>query len=327
MIVAAHASAETAPIDRTLFLHAGLPKTATTLLQNRYFPRHEQIAYLGKYPKVKPRFCHPEVEAFVVETLRQKVFNCDVDAARRLFESRIQPLMGQGKAVVLSMEDGTHGSPRRRRAKMKNLHAVYPDCRLLITIRNPLDFVQSMYLQTLKTRNWWPRRRFDPPWLLEFDNWLDDRWSRPEKGELTYLDYAGYIADWRSVFGQNSVGILLFEQLKRQPQDFLDQLASELGVRKIDAGPVVEGPPVNPSWTPEQIERLRGIKKSKLRSFQFQVASPINRRRMLGTPQGAGARLPLPSSWQDRICQLTQAGNQALASELNLPLAEYGYPV
>lgn len=315
------------PNDQVLHFHAGLPKTATTLLQSRFFPEHEQVDYLGKSVDHRRRFPNPELEQFVGETLRKRVFACDVDLARRLFETQIRPRLGRGKAVVLSMEDGTHGSPRRRRAKMKNLREVCGDCRLLITLRSPLEYVPSMYLQQIKSMNTRDSKRFANPWLPEFEAWLDDRWSRPEKGELSHLDYAGYIADWQETFGQGTVGILVFEQLRRQPQEFFDRLAALLGVRGVDAAAQVAGPPVNPSWTNEQIEKLRRIQSSPLRRWRFRLASVNGRRKLLGAPNGPSARTTLPERWRERISRLTEPGNRELAGSFNLPLAEFGYPV
>lgn len=315
------------PYDQVLNFHAGLPKTATSFLQERYFPGHGQIAYLGKFPSQKNCLLAPEIEEFVVETLRQRVFHCELPKARRLFEEHIRPLMGQGRAVVLSMEDGTHGSPRRRRAKLANLRAVCGDCRLLITLRNPLEFVQSMYLQTVKSANTARSRRFVKPWLPEFEDWLEQRWSTGEKAELSHLDYAGYIADWQDTFGAGSVGILLFEQLKRQPQEFIDRLSSLLGVRSVDAAALSEGPTVNPSWTPVQLERLRRIKSSPLAWWRFCLTNRQSRLKMLGRPSGPGARLVLSERWRRRICELTQPGNRSLTAGQQLPLPELGYPV
>ncbi len=314
------------PYDQVLNFHAGLPKTATSFLQARYFPCHEQIVYLGKNHHDRG-FLAPEIQKFVVETLRQRVFECDVAVARQLFDEHVRPLMGRQKAIVLSMEDGTHGTRRRRRAKIRNLRAACGPCRLLITMRNPLDYVQSMYFQTIKRVNTGPHHRRVKPWLPELETWLEERWNRDERGELSHLDYADYIADWQDAFGPDSVGILLFEDLKRQPQTFIDRLSAWLGVRSVDAAALAEGPTVNPSWTPAQLERLRRIKGSRLATLRFYFATREERLRMLGDVKGPSARAPLSDVWRRRFCEATQAGNRRLAEQYDLPLAELGYPL
>lgn len=314
------------PFDQVLHFHAGLPKTATSFLQSRYFPCHDQITYLGKnIPNV--HFLAPEIEQFVVETLRLRALKCDVAVARRLFDEHIRPLMGQGRAVVLSMEDGTHGSPKRRRKKLENLRAVCGACRLILTLRNPLEFVPSMYLQTIKRMNVHTRCRFTKPWLPEFEAWLAERWSRQEKGELTHLEYGDFIADWQEVFGAETIGLLVFEQLKRQPQEFLDQLSSLLGVRSVDAEALAEGPTVNPSLTAEQIQRLRQIKTSPLASLRFRFSKRHGRIQMLGSFDGPSSRPSLTGEWRQRICEITQERNRQLAASRQLPLEQFGYPV
>jgi hypothetical protein len=314
------------PVDQVLHWHVGLPKTGTTLLQTVFYPHHDQIAYLGKFLPGQ-KFRNAEVDRLVMETTRQRVFRCDRSTARRLYERQVGSRLGQGKAVVLSMEDGSHGSPRRRRAKMANLRAVCGDCRLLITLRNPLRLVQSMYLQRLKKVNCHPPRWFAGPWMPDFHQWLESCDSRGEKAELSHLDYAGYIADWENTFGVESVEVLVFEQLKSHPQAYIDQVAAFFGVRSIDARQLAEAPPVNPSWTPQQIRRLRQIMDSRLATLGFRLSSRERRLKLLGVPGGPSARPPLAPHWHARICEFTRAGNRRLADRRHLPLAELGYPM
>lgn len=317
---------QTSPLDQVLHFHAGLPKTATSFLQVRLFPLHNQIVYLGKFSP-HSAFRTPEIEKFVNETLRKRALECDVPAATRMFDEHIRPLMGQGRAVVLSMEDGTHGSQRRRRAKLENLRAVCGSCRLIITLRNPLEFVPSMYLQTIKRMNVHARCHLHGPWLPEFEAWLTERWNRGERGELTHLEYGDFISDWQDIFGADSIGIMLFEQLKRQPQEFIDHLSALLGVRSVDAAALAQGSTVNPSMTSAQIERLRQIQTSPLASLRFRLARRRGRIQMLGSFDGPSPRPSLNDEWRQRICDITLERNRELAASRQLPLAQFGYPV
>jgi len=254
------------------------------------------------------------------------VFQCDVEANRRRFDREVRPLMGHGRAVLMSFEDGSHGSPRRRRAKMANLKAVCGDCRLLITLRRPVDLVESMYLQKLKAKHSPQGQRISPPRVSTIEEWLDGCWSSGEKATLSHLFYADFIADWESTFGRDNVCVLLYEQLRETPAEYFDAISTYLGILPIRAEDVTSGV-VNPRVTQSQVERIHTLARSPVRSLVFRFANIRQRQRMIGEHTGRAARAPLPQHWIDRIQTLTMPGNRSLTERRGLPLAEYGYPV
>jgi len=312
--------------DDILHFHVGLPKTGTSLLQSRFFPEHNQIEYLGK---VLPGNGFPDsrVESLVHDMLRQGVYKCDVELNRRRFNEVVRPLMGKGRAVLMSFEDGTHGSPKRRAAKLANIKAVCGDCRLLITLRQPLDFIESLYLQRVKKHN-----TLRDHWLknlktLNIEQWLDKCWETGEKAELSHLNYGDFISDWEMTFGAENVCILLYEQLKETPGFFLDQICSYLGIELVHDKGVVEGELVNPRISSAQVEAILAAESSLIRTLLYRLAGRKPRELKVNTSEGQGARASVPQQWADRICQLTKPSHQDLVQRLGLPLSEYGYPV
>lgn len=315
---------ETLPSDTAVYLHVGLPKTGTSLVQARLFPHHRQIEYLGK---ILPGngFATRRIETLISEMLRKGVFNCDVDACRRLFEQVIQPLMGRGRAVLISMEDGSFGSPHRFRQKLNNLRAICGDVRIIFTLRNPRTFVESMYFQRLKRSNIGLRARYSAPRFPSIGEWLDACWERGEKAELSHLNFGSHIADSEAVFGAQNTFVIVFEQLRRDPQAFLDNFCAALGVDSVAAEDILRDGPQNPRLKQGQLARLREIQRSPLKSLAFRMAPPKRRRQLLGDHDGPAARAELPECWAARVDELTQPAIQALGTQRKLPLKKYGY--
>ncbi len=323
------ANDETNPVsvcDDILHFHVGLPKTATSLLQSRFFPEHKQIEYLGK---ILPGNSFPDsrVGALVHDMLRKGVFKCDVELNRRRFDEVVRPLMSKGRTVLMSFEDGTHGSPKRRAAKLANLKAVCGDCRLLITLRRPLDFIESLYLQRVKKHNTLQNHWLTNLKTLTMEQWLDQCWNTGEKAELSHLNYADFIIDWEATFGAENVCILLYEQLKETPGFFLDQICSYLGIESVHADEVIEGELVNPRISSAQVEAIMAVESSLMRTLIYRLIGRKPGKLRVDTCGTSGAQASVPPEWADRICQLTKPGHQDLAQRRGLPLADHGYPV
>jgi len=312
-------------------IHVGLPKTATSLLRANLFAHHSQIEYLGKFGEANSIFRDSAVREIIMEIARGNVFQPDLDRCRSLFDRSIAPAAEDGKVPLWSSEDLTAGSLRRRRARAENFRAVFGDCRVIITLRHPVRFVESLYLYKLKAANVGPDVRLGTaPRYFRIDQWLGEESRRPEKGVLTHLEYARTIEMLADVFGRGAIGVFLFEQLAEDAPGFLRALCEFIGIDPVEGKRLATGKRQNDRWTSAQLDRFKAVERSAWRSTAFRFAPRSLRERMLsfdGADDGPRARAHLPPEWRARVAELTRPGNRWLVKEWNLPLDRYQYPL
>ena len=124
-------------------IHVGLPKTATTTLQQKVFPAHPELVYLGT------RANHPQFDQMMFALC--SVDNADYDANKSsaVVDELLSGQRDDGKPVVVSYESITNQG-HDRRVKAERLKALFPDARIVLTVRRPEDMVVSTYFQWLK---------------------------------------------------------------------------------------------------------------------------------------------------------------------------------
>lgn len=97
-----------------------------------------------------------------------------------------------------------------------------PHARIVCIFRNPIDRIRSHY--RLK------RAYAMIPWEFE-EALLRD----PELMESS--KYATYLRAWQETFGDESVRAMLYDDLKRDPQQFVDELAEFIGIAPFALAP------------------------------------------------------------------------------------------
>lgn len=130
-------------MSRKIFVHIGLPKTATTTLQSKYFPNLDcnfGFKYTGVF---QPR--GSKKEANVYKSLCHAVFNGESSA----FDNAIA-LMPKDCRLIVSEEMFTVGQEQRSwQENLKLLQAALAgyDYRILVTLRNPVAAIFSYYVE------------------------------------------------------------------------------------------------------------------------------------------------------------------------------------
>jgi len=316
-------------------LHIGLPKTATKMLQIQLFARHSQVEFLGTYIGSHRRYrqCRDaEVEEIINELVWDNRLRPNLTRCRELYRKSIAPAFEAGRLPVWSWEalmEDAHEVQRRRAA---NLKEVFGDCKLVVGLRHPLRLVESLYLQLIKRDNVGSRASFRAGVrYLSIDGWIKKHWEKPGHAPTAHLEYAEAVEVFASVFGRESVGIFLFEQLREDQAGFVGAICRFLGIDAQEGVIHTQGQRENDRWTQPELDRLREIHGSLVRSTIFRFANRRTRRRMLGLTPGASegppARAEISQAWQERILDKTREGNRRLMERWNLPLDRYDYPL
>jgi len=92
-----------------------------------------------------------------------------------------------------------------------------PDCRIIVTLRDPVDRSYSQY-RTLRKMGLL-RRGFE------------DELNHPRIAETNR--YAFHLRGWKDLFGDDNVKVMLFDDLRRDPQAFLDEVCRFIGTPLI----------------------------------------------------------------------------------------------
>jgi len=97
-----------------------------------------------------------------------------------------------------------------------------PDAKVVCIFRNPVDRIRSHY--RLK------RAYAMIPWGFEEALVKDSELMESSK-------YATYLKSWQQTFGEANVSALLYDDLKDNPQFFVDQLADFIGISRFRLAP------------------------------------------------------------------------------------------
>jgi hypothetical protein len=98
------------------------------------------------------------------------------------------------------------------------IKAHIPNCRIITTLRDPVDHTFSAY--KLVVHFAWARGSFDE--VLE---------SRPNLGSGNR--YASHLKMWFDLFGRENVLVTMYDELRTQPQSYLDRVSDFIGIERI----------------------------------------------------------------------------------------------
>jgi len=194
-----------------LLIHIGYHKTATTWLQQRYFPQHPQIAFIGEHQELSPLLIAPHG------------FDFNPKFAQEFFYPKIEHALQNNLIPVISAErlsGNPHSGGYDSKEIADRLKEVFQNAKILIMIRHQPEAILSNYKQyikmggicTLKEYMFPPQEGRIP--LFKLDN-------------LKYHRLANYYA---KLFGRENLKIIPYEKFLFQPQAFLEELADFMGV-------------------------------------------------------------------------------------------------
>ncbi|MGA7873976.1 MAG: sulfotransferase [Candidatus Binatus sp.] len=106
------------------------------------------------------------------------------------------------------------------------IHRHLPDCKFLVTLRNPVDHAYSTYKMLL--RGAFVRGTFDE--VLNTRPHIDDS-NR----------YAKHLTTWFDYFGRERFLVMRYEELRDDPQGYLDRVCDFIGTARIQIPDHVRG--------------------------------------------------------------------------------------
>lgn len=281
-------------------IHIGFPKTATTFLQSAVFPKltEDGFAYFGKEPSA--RFLAPLID------------DDDTIFDSKAMAGRVQE-RAAGRKVLFSYEGltGEHRSGFVNRTQIARRLRQVGFERVLITIRNQFDVLESAYKQHVKSGG-----------VLRFREYISLDPEKPRHLHPRYFDYHLIYDLYAATFGRDNVLVLQYESLGEPT--FLMALTAFLRAR-----------PISMEWHAPTNESLSYEKTAILRVFNhftyssLSPSSPLTRRFSSAAVHRGLRALPflnsdrslLDAAARASITELYADSNRELAAAVGITLA------
>lgn len=299
---------------RVIF-HIGMPKTATTFLQDRLFATHPQIRNLGMPAR---EFDQKRCIRSVLEAERS-TFNANLDWLR----NQVVPQDGQTLAV-LSEERfclGPHwpgnpdlfaSNPNDREEIADRLHQIAPDAHILITVRDQLSLIESFYLQQRKVSLY--NKAFEP--------WLEECWDNLYVlSPFHAFCYDRLTAIYAERFGRERLHVLDFRTFVQDREAFAAQLAAVLGLDKAALGAQLnETTRINARAHGGTLALDHALRKFRSLDVMAGFVPGFVKRplKALLARTGRTQRADYPPAWRKRLEEFYQEGNAVFEREYGI---------
>ena len=219
---------------KEVFIHIGYPKTGTTTLQLHLFPNHSQIDYVRMDGK---NF------SFISELFysRENAFKRKLPEIKEELESF--KAKGGAKRIVYSEESLTSFSMFFRFNPVPYIYTLDPNsiarklgtafidtqvfnnAKILITIRRQDELIKSMYAQVYNL----VFKKFSR--TKGFQNFIKYAFIENKNGFiLDAINYNDVVLEYEKIFGRENVCVLVFEEFKSEPDNYIKKLSGFMGI-------------------------------------------------------------------------------------------------
>jgi hypothetical protein len=210
--------------EKEVYIHIGYPKTATTTLQKYFLSKqNEEFFYIG-YPISFEDNIMLEVIRFFTHYDNLYFYN-NINKIKKYIYDYIDQI-SQTK-IILSDEAFSVGRYfpgfNDRKSIAEKLKLIFPNARIIVTIRNQKDMIKSYYLQVVK----FEKKNNDFTSFLEKEIELD-KYS----GNLSLFKYYETIKLYADLFNKDNLKVLFFENLSRNIDYYAQGLVSFLDLKE-----------------------------------------------------------------------------------------------
>jgi hypothetical protein len=127
------------------------------------------------------------------------------------------------------------------------IHDLNPNCKIIVTLREPIDRLISYYLHMLRRGDIGKETSFRD--VLQQENFLNSS------------KYYYHLSRWISLFGAANVKILYYELLRDKPDKFVKYLCQAVGVKNLAIQPKISRE-INTAGVPINYDLIRLLYKT-----------------------------------------------------------------
>ncbi len=213
---------------KNTIIHIGMPKAASTSLQNYFFTKLPIINYTGGLgdtisSKSFSKVIHAEDMYFHADEIRQGILH---DLDEKL------PLILSQEFACSPFLPLSRGIPQSRVTIANRFKTLFPNAKILIIIRNQFKLQQSLYSEYYKHES-----RFIKTRKFSFRKWMALNIEQLDGGRqnvFQFADYYSLLKIYQNLFKE--VKVVVFEEMIKEMNGFVeDDLCPFIGVDKIDA--------------------------------------------------------------------------------------------
>lgn len=317
--------------EAPVLVHVGLPKTATTWLQEHLFP-HERLGFWApaREEKTGKQQLKGHARLFYLDAGGRLISEAgfDAEALRARLASAEVPT---GLLPVISNErlaGHVLSNAFDRETLARRIKAVLPEARVFVTFREQNAMILSSYMQYLKYGGWRTLGGFlSPP---------SD--ARTPTLDLQVWNYERLVGLYHEVFGPERTLALPYEMFARSPEEYIARICRFAGVPVASGLPTVRRENVRrPHVTSYYLRWLTCINRSTSANAFFPRPFGAVAGKLLDRGIKIGLGKLVPRAWDDslrnsfareietRVGDTFRASNQRAAELTGLDLAGYGY--
>ena len=267
---------------------------------------------------------------FLAPLLWQTDQPCDIAAAKNFYAETLRPRAGANQIILGSWEGLGQQGIASFEASIERLVAVCGVCKILISLRNPVTRLPSMYLQHLRGNQKQLARTY-----VTFDEWLDSQ--EQQLGSLQNIfTYREYVEMAVRLLGAANVGVFLFEAFRSDPEQYLQDVSGFLGIDAEETIDLAEGQHLHTRLFESQVDKMQAINSSLAGRLAWRLSSVERKKKSIGFSDRDGviqstvaddspASVESSPQTMQRISDASREGNNWLVNELHLELKKYGY--
>lgn len=298
--------------SKNIIIHIGFPKTATTWLQKNFFPKIQNFEYF------LPRVSNVEI--------------IGVDPMDPLYN----PSKWKEKDNIIISNENFLGIGRIsgfiRLGLAYRLKEIFPEGQIIIFIRNQIDLIASEYSWSIKNAGC----TLSPRKFIRYKDPLPNNIFTYKPHHLMFDQVIGL---YKKLFGDDHVHVFLYEDLKENPKEFINNFSEELGF-EINLEPV-DFNPINTRLRKGLIPIIRFLNvftqpkilyRHHLISFPYlgnlipEMTRRLNNCSLFGEKQDSTTILG--SALTDELSNFFKESNQKLIKDHGLSdIEKYNYPV
>jgi hypothetical protein len=206
----------------------------------------------------------------------------------------------------------------------ERLKQVFGDVKVILMIREQIAALESLYLWELRNlarpRENLPIRPFDAYVERQMQDWN----SFTAQSSLMTYDYGQLAKHYVKIFGRDNVGVFLFEELAKSPNDFLRNFHRFMDIN-CTSTVMLDGKKENARLTTWQFAYWYATRYLTPYPINWLLERTIPQKWLRLLEKGPPMVARLSEAWRNRLESLYAPGNQFLVQEFGLPLGIYGY--